>query len=46
LRAKARGLPLSPHAEAAMLWVAWLKRTEGDQAIRRLLAISSLVAAK
>jgi hypothetical protein len=24
LRAKARGLPLSPHAEAAMLWVDWL----------------------
>jgi len=37
LRAKARGLPLSPHAEAAMLWVAWLRRTEGDQAAKRLL---------
>jgi hypothetical protein len=32
------GLPLSPHAEAAMLWIAWLKRTEGDQAAKRLLA--------
>jgi len=38
LRAKARGLPLSPHAEAALLWIAWLRRTEGDQAAKRLLA--------
>jgi hypothetical protein len=38
LRAKARGLPLSPHAEAALLWIAWLRRTEGDQAAQRLLA--------
>ena len=38
LRAKALGLPLSPHAEAVMLWIAWLKRTEGDQAAKRLLA--------
>jgi hypothetical protein len=32
------GLPLSPHAEAALLWIAWLRRTEGDQAAKRLLA--------
>jgi hypothetical protein len=38
LRAKARGLPLSPHAEAALLWIAWLRRAEGDQAAKRLLA--------
>jgi hypothetical protein len=36
LRAKARGLPLSPHAEAVMLWIAWLKRTGGDQAAKRV----------
>jgi hypothetical protein len=38
LRAKALGLPQSPQAEAAMLWIAWLKRTEGDQAAKWLLA--------
>jgi hypothetical protein len=32
LRAKARGLPLSPPAEAVMLCIAWLKQAEGDQA--------------
>jgi hypothetical protein len=36
LRAKALGVPLSPHAEAAMLWIAWLRRTEGDQAAKRV----------
>jgi hypothetical protein len=38
LHARALGLPLSPQAEAVMLWIAWLKRTEGDQAAKRLLA--------
>jgi hypothetical protein len=38
LRAKALGLPLSPHAEAVMLWIDWLRASQGDDAAKRVLS--------
>jgi hypothetical protein len=38
LRTKALGLPLSPHAEAVMLWIDRLRASQGDDAAKRVLA--------
>jgi hypothetical protein len=38
LRAKALWIPLSSAGEATMLWIAWLRHAQGDEAAKRVLA--------
>jgi hypothetical protein len=38
LRAKALGIPQSSAGEATMLWIAWLRQAQGDEAAKRVLA--------
>jgi hypothetical protein len=38
LGAKERGLPLSPHEQAVMLWIDSLRASQGDAAAKRVLS--------
>jgi hypothetical protein len=44
LRAKALGLPLSPYAEAVMLWIDWLRASQEDDAAKRVLSSHTMNA--